>query len=101
MNLPVDAECGDNLDYAYYYLGKLIDSAAENGLDHDEFFYIDDHMLIFFMRLQGNLHMKEFIHDCRFSRLEVAHEVWRCAPPCMVEALIRANLPKIIPEGRI
>lgn len=93
MSMPVDAEGGDNLDDAFRYLDSLIISANDNGHEHDEFYYIDDHMLIFFMRLQGNEHMQKFIYDDRFSRLEIAHEVWRCAPPSMMEALARANSP--------
>lgn len=93
MNLPVDAESGDNLDDALFYFGCLIRSADVHGLDHDEFYYIDDHMLSFFMRLQQCEHMSKFVACEEFSRLEIAHEIWRTSPPSIVAALLQANLP--------
>lgn len=92
LRLPVDAEGGDNLDDSFVYLDYLIESARAQGFDHDEFYYIDDHMLFFFIRLQECDHMRSFVGNEKYSRLQIAREVWRTSPPSMVAALVRANL---------
>lgn len=92
INMPVDAEGGDNLDDVFVYLDCLIKSADMQGLDHDEFYYIDDHMLLFFMRLQCCEHIYKFVRLGKYSRLSLAREIWRTSPPNMLAALIRANL---------
>ncbi|WP_420030655.1 HNH endonuclease [Pseudomonas oryzihabitans] len=91
LSLPVNAEGGDDLDDAFVYLDCLVRSADAQGLDHDEFYYIDDHMLFFFMRLQQCEHMRKFIACGEYSRLRIAHEVWRTSPPSMLAAIMRAN----------
>lgn len=91
MSMPVDAEGGDNLDEAFIYLDCLVRSADARGLNHDEFYYIDDHMLFFFMRLQSCEHMHKFFKCGGYSRLRIAHEIWRASPPSMLSALIGAN----------
>lgn len=92
MSLPMDAEGGDNLDDALVYFDCLIRSANTQGHDHDEFYYIDDHMLLFFMRLQQCEHMRKFLGCGQYSSLRIAHEIWRTSPPSVIAALIRANL---------
>lgn len=91
MRLPMDVEGGDNLEDSLVYFDCLIRSAHAQGLDHDEFYYIDDHMLFFFMRLQQCEHMRKFVECGKYSRLRIAHEVWRTSPPSILAALIRAN----------
>lgn len=92
LGLPVDAQGGDNLNDSFVYLDRLIESADARGHEHDDFYYIDDHMLFFFMRLQQCEHMRQFVGDSKYTRLKIAHEVWRTSSPSMVTALIRANL---------
>lgn len=92
IRLPVDAEGGDNLEDSLVYFDCLIRSAHAQGLDHNEFYYIDDHMLFFFMRLQQCEHMCKFVRCGEYSRLRIAHEVWRRSPPGVLAALIRADL---------
>lgn len=87
----MNAEGGDDLDDAFVYLDCLIRSADAQGLGHDEFYYIDDHMLFFFMRLQQCERMRKFVVCREYSRLRIAHEVWRTSPPSVLAALIRAN----------
>jgi hypothetical protein len=92
--MPVDMEGGDNLDDAFFYIDSLVKDARLQKLKHDEFYYIDEHMLIFFMKLQGCMHMTKFLNDEKHSKLGLAHEIWRTSPPNMIQALIRANIPQ-------
>ncbi|AFY21379.1 HNH endonuclease [Pseudomonas sp. UW4] len=94
LNMPVDMEGGDNLDDASYYIYSLIKDAHLQKLAHNEFYYIDDHMLVFFMKLQSCMHMTKFLNDEKYSKLELAHEIWRTAPSKMIRALIKANIPQ-------
>ncbi|WLG97092.1 hypothetical protein [Pseudomonas sp. FP198] len=92
--MPVDAQGGDDLNDAFYYLDCLAKDASIQNLNHDEFYYIEEHMLRFFMRLQGCEHMTKFLHNENYTKLEIALEIWRTSPPNMIQALIRANIPK-------
>jgi hypothetical protein len=93
-SMPVDAQGGDNLDDAFYYFDSLIKNANEQKLNHDDFYYIDEHMLIYFMQLQGCEHMKIFLKNEKYSKLEIAHEIWRTSPPNIIRTLMRANTPQ-------
>jgi len=52
LSVPLDAEKGDDQDEWAYLFGRLLDDAKNRGLDQDEFYFIDDHMLRFFVKVQ-------------------------------------------------
>lgn len=94
LNLPVDAQGGDDLNNAFYYLDSLLNDANNKKLNHNDFYYIDEHMLLFFMQLQGCEHMADLLGSHKFSTLEIAHEIWRQSPPNMIRELVKANIPR-------
>ncbi len=74
---PLNARGGDDQDELAFLYGLLADSADERGLDHNEFYFINDEMLKFFNSWQG---YDEFVQISCKSQLQKAHEVWRNMP---------------------
>lgn len=77
---PLGAEHGDNQDEWAFLFGILLDDAVDRGLDPDEFYFIGDHMLRFFVKAQGYADLYAAVESGELSRLRFAHEVWRSAP---------------------
>jgi len=80
LSLPLGAEQGDDQDEWSYLFGLLNDDALKRGLPEDEFYYLSDHMLIFFVRGQGYERLLELVADGSLSRIRFAHEIWRNMP---------------------
>ena len=77
---PLGAEHGDDQDEWAFLFGILLDDAVDRGLDPDEFYFIGDHMLRFFVKAQGYADLYAAVERGELSRLRFAHEVWRSAP---------------------
>lgn len=99
LSLPLGAEQGDDQDEWSYLFGLLRDDAQKRGLPEDEFYYLNDQMLIFFVRVQGYEELLELVVEGSMSRIRFAHEVWRIMPESFysnfVSELVRLNLPTI------
>lgn len=59
--LPLGAEQGDDQDEWAFLFGLLLDDARSRSLDQDEFYYVGDHMLKFFMQCQGYEDLYELV----------------------------------------
>lgn len=99
LSIPLGAEQGDDQDEWSYLFGLLKDDAHKRGLPEDDFYYLNDRMLIFFVRVQGYEKLLESVVEGSMSRIRFAHEVWRSMPESFysdfVSELVRLNLPLI------
>lgn len=96
FTLPIGAEEGDDQDEWAYLFGLLHEDACTRGLPEDEFYYIGDHMLMFFVRCQGYEELLELVAEGTMTRIRCAHEIWRTMPEAFytnfVSELVLANL---------
>ena len=99
LSLPLGAEQGDDQDEWSYLFGLLKVDAQKRKLPEDEFYYLNDHMLNFFVRVQGYEQLLELVVDGSLSRISFAHEIWRNMPESFysnfVSELVRLNLPSL------
>ena len=91
LGCPIDAQGGDNLDDAAYFFWLLLEGARDQGLSEDEFYFLEDHMLIFFVKVQGYAFFLDAVAQGRLSRLRMAYEIWRRSPEVLMNMLIEAN----------
>lgn len=96
LNQPIGAEGGDDQDEWAFLYGLLLSDATERCLDQDEFYFIGDHMVQFFLRCQGYEELYRSLMEGECSRLRYAHEVWRVMPESWytdyVSKIIQLNL---------
>jgi hypothetical protein len=94
LSLPL-AEADDQDEWAFLF-GLLLDDAKIRGLDQDEFYFFEDHMLRFFVNVQGYENMHEAVAQGEISRISFAHEIWQVMPESWCENFvsdaIRLNL---------
>lgn len=87
---------GDDQDEWAFLFGLLNDDAEARGLDKDEFYFLDDHMLRFFVRVQGYEHLYERAMRGECSRIRFAHAIWQRMPEAwyknVVSEIIKLNL---------
>ncbi len=88
---------GDDQDEWAFLFGLLVEDATQRGLDHDEFYFLDDHMLKFFVNVQGYEELYAMVMRGDITRIRYSYEIWRNMPKVwytdVVAQLIRANLP--------
>ena len=77
---PLGALGGDDQDEWAYLYGLLSDDAVDRVIDRDEFYYLGDFMLKFFMKCQGYEHLYELVAQGKLTRIRFAHEIWRSMP---------------------
>lgn len=98
LQQPFDAEGGDDQERMAGMWAALMDDADQRGLNHDEFYFIGDQMLQFFIGVQGYEHLYWAVQRREISRLQMAREIWRDMPEVFYEnffsELIRLNLPR-------
>ncbi len=93
LSVPL-GEADDQDEWAFLF-GLLFDDAQRRGLDQNEFYFLEDHMLKFFVNVQGydDLHGK--VMRGEISRIRFAHEIWRVMPDAwyknFVADVIRSN----------
>lgn len=80
LSLPLSAEQGDDQDEWSYLFGLLRDDAVRRGLDEDDFYFLGDHMLRFFVNCQGYEDLYELVMRGEMTRIRFAHEVWHSMP---------------------
>lgn len=87
---------GDDQDEWAFLFGLLLDDAKRRGLDQDEFYFLEDHMLKFFVNVQGYEHLHGMVMRGEISRIRFAHEIWRVMPETwyknFVAEVIRLNM---------
>ncbi|KGX18258.1 HNH endonuclease [Burkholderia pseudomallei] len=93
--LPLGAEQGDDQDEWAFLFGLLLDDARFRGLDEEEFYYLGDHMLKFFVKCQGYDDLYKLVAQGELSRIRFAHEIWRSMPQAwytdFISELIRSH----------
>lgn len=95
---PINAKGGDDQDEISYLYGTLLDDAEKRGLNHDEFYYIHNKMLQFFVAVQGYEDLYWSVQAGRISRLRMAHEIWRAMPQVWYADLARKLVESNFPE---
>lgn len=93
LSQPIDAEGGDNLDDVAYSFWLLLEDARNQGLSEDEFYFVEDHMLLFFVRVQGYAFYLDAVAQGQMTRLRMSYEIWRRSGEMVINALIKANMP--------
>lgn len=77
---PLNYRGGDDQDEIAYLYEALWDDAKERNLDPDEFYFISDQMLIFFVDVQGYEELYQAVQDGSLSRLRMAYKIWKVMP---------------------
>lgn len=78
LSVPL-GEADDQDEWAFLF-GLLLDDAKRRDIDQDEFYFLADHMLTFFVNVQGYKHLHEMVMRGEISRIRFAHEIWRAMP---------------------
>ena len=96
LSLPLGAEQGDDQDEWAFLFGLLMDDANTRELDENEFYFLSDHTLEFFVRCQGYKRLHAMVKAGQITRIRFAHEIWRNMPEAWytncVSEIIRLNL---------
>ena len=71
---------GDDQDDWAFLFGLLRDDAVFRGLDEDEFYYIDDDMMEFFVRVQGYEFLRQMVIRHEITRIHFAYQIWLHMP---------------------
>jgi hypothetical protein len=80
MQQPLGAEGGDDQDQMAVFYAALLRDAEQRGLDQNEFYFIKDKMLQFFVGVQGYEHLYWSVQRGEISRLRMAARIWRDMP---------------------
>lgn len=103
LQQPLDSQGGDDQDAMAAMWAALLEDADQRGLCHDEFYFIRDEMLQFFVGVQGYEHLYHAVRRGKISRLQMARQIWREMPEIFyrgfVAELIRLNLGPRGSEG--
>lgn len=86
LDLPMDAEGGENIDLMTEFFGRLLADAKRRNLLRDDFYFLSDEVLARFKLAQS------FEPDYNFpgTRLEQAFIIWNQCPQNTLTAVIRA-----------
>jgi hypothetical protein len=87
LDLPMDAEGGEDIKLLWSYFCLLIEDAKRRSLLRDEFYYFTDQLLAKFKLFQS------LCYDLPFpsTRLEQVALIWRQTPRCTMNAILKAN----------
>jgi hypothetical protein len=88
LQLPMDAQGGENIELLFSYYCTLADDATSRGLLHrDDFYFFSDQFLAKFKLFQSI----EWDVPIPGTRLEQAALIWRQTPRCTMNAILEAN----------
>lgn len=88
LDLPMDAEGGEDIELLWSYFCTLIDDARNRSLlSREDFYYFTDQLLAKFKLFQS------LDYDLAFpgTRLEQAALIWRQTPRCTMNAILEVN----------
>lgn len=71
---------GDDQDEWAFLFRLLLEDASTRGLNEDEFYYINDNMLKFFVNIQGYENLYHMVIQSKISRIRFANEIWSVMP---------------------
>jgi hypothetical protein len=88
LDLPMDAEGGENIDLLTEFFGRLLMNAKRRNILRDDFYFLSDEVLARFKLAQG------FEPDYYFAgfRLEQAFAIWDQCPQNTWVAVLEAAL---------
>ena len=86
LSLPLGE--GDDQDDWTFLFGLLLKDAQQRGLGQDEFYFFPDHMLKFFLDVQGYENLYVMVMRGEISRISYAHEIWRSMPKVVYENFV-------------
>jgi hypothetical protein len=88
LNLPMDAEGGEDIELLWSYFCILIDDARDRSLLHrEDFYYFSDQLLMKFKLFQS----LDYDLPIPGTRLEQAALIWRQTSRCTMNAILEAN----------
>lgn len=88
LDLPMDAEGGENIDLLTEFFGRLLMDAKRRNILRDDFYFLSDEVMAKFKLAQG------FKPDHYFPgfRLEQAFTIWNQCPQNTLVAMLKAAL---------
>jgi len=88
LELPMDAEGGENIDLLTEFFGRLLDDAKHRNLLRDDFYFLSDDVLARFKLAQS------FEPNTHFpgTQLEQAFTIWNQCPQNTLIAVLKAAL---------
>lgn len=88
LDLPMDAEGGENIDLLTEFFGRLLEDAKRRSILRDDFYFLSDEVLTKFKLAQG------FEPDSYFYgfRIEQAFAIWNQCPQNTWVAMLKAAL---------
>lgn len=81
-------EADDQGEWVFLF-GLLLDDAKRRGLDQDEFYFFEDHMLEFFVNVQGHEKLHAMVLKGEITRIQFAYEIWRVMPAAFYDNFVR------------
>jgi hypothetical protein len=87
LQLPMDAQAGENIDLLASLFAALCEDARRRSLASDSYYYVSNSALRTFKNFQG------ISPDLPFpgSRVEQAYLIWRQTPRAVLKYLLEAN----------
>jgi hypothetical protein len=89
LQQPLDAEGGDDQDMMAQMWAALRRDADRRGLNHEEFYFIRDEMLQFFVGVQGYEPLYWAVQRGEMTRLQMACEIWQVMPEAFYQNFYR------------
>lgn len=99
VTLPLGAQGGDDQDLAARLYGALLEDANDRRIEHDEFYFIRNKMLQFFVAVQGYEDLYWAVQEGRMSRLQMACEIWRVMPETWYARFARQSIVLNLDSG--
>lgn len=95
---PIDAQCGEKLERVAYLYGVLAHRFHRLHPNRSVYYHLSDQVIFKFMMMQGF----DLARPIAGKPIEKAWYIWDCSPPCIVEALVRANMPSSVgPDAKL
>lgn len=92
---PIDAQGGEKLERVAYLYGVLAHRFHRLHPNRSDFYHLSEQVIFKFMMMQGF----DLARPIVGKPIEKAWYIWDCSPPCVVEALVRANMPTSVGPG--
>lgn len=94
LELPMDAQGGENIERMIELLGYLVSDAQERGMLCDQYYFLSDQYLNTCKNFQGIDNGTHFPG----TRLEQAYWIWRQTPRQVLRAILSANGMELPPD---
>lgn len=92
---PIDTQGGEKLERVAELYGILAHRYHRQHPDRSDYYHLSEQVVLKFMMMQGFDLGRPIVGE----PIEKAWYIWDCSPPCVVEALVRANMPTTVGPG--